>query len=242
MPMIIDEIDVSDLPTNVEESFIAFEKRLREALEDAQRRDQSDWVDQDGHYVGSFLPERYYVSSILAFLDETRLELDVVDISQVADSDFKSQFSQFFNRINYAKTRFLLRKQQSASGASGTPLTFEPKYREEIYKLLGTIRKIVNQEVDDEAKKEKIFNKIASLQSEIDHKKTTVDNLFGRMIDLSQTIGECAENVEPLIDKLERIKKIFWDRSQKMDLLSKSDRPKLLPSDNEEALSDEIPF
>ena len=76
---------------------------------------------------------------------------------------------------------------------------------------MDTIRKIVSQEVKDVHKRDNILSKIASLQSEVDRDQTTVDALFSRMLDLSQTIGKAAENIEPLVKLMERVKKVFWD-------------------------------
>jgi seryl-tRNA synthetase len=118
-------------------------------------------------------------------------------------------------------------------------------YKSEIGKLLDTTRKIVYQEVKDTYKRDNILKKIASLQSEVDRDQTTVDALFGRMIDLSQAIGTAAEKLDPLLDKMERVKKLFWDSPRKVEQLPKPERPKLITKDTESTrtgLDDEIPF
>ncbi|MBT5868114.1 MAG: hypothetical protein HOH38_04680, partial [Nitrospinaceae bacterium] len=104
-------------------------------------------------------------------------------------------------------------------------------------KLLDTIRKIVNLEITDTNKKDIVFSKIASLQSEIDREKTTIDTIFGRMIDLSSTIGECGEKLGPAIPTLDRIKKIFWTFLPKDKLLKAQNEQKFISQkteDNEE--------
>lgn len=243
--MIIDDVDISDLPENSEEAFIDFEKRLRISLEKASRNDRDENIDQNGNYVGSHTPERYYVSSIRAFLDEYDLDIDVEDISTLDDATFPHYFRDFFNRINYARTRLSLHKQRSKIAGPGTQILIGPTYKDEINNLLGTIRKIVNQEIIDENKKDAIFTKIAALQLEIDRDRTTIDALFSRMIDLTKTVGECAENVEPLVEKLERIMKLFLKGTEKTKLLPKKERPKLISKeadDTDQVSDDEIPF
>ena len=139
--------------------------------------------------------------------------------------------------------RFNLRKNRTDAGSIGTVIMIASTYKSEIGKLLETIRKIVNQEVHDPKKKDKIFAKIAALQSEVDRDRTTIDALFGQMIDLTKTVGECAENLDPLIDKLERVKKLFWDNSEKVEILPKKERSKLITKQEAPAeLDDEIPF
>ena len=63
----------------------------------------------------------------------------------------------------------------------------------------------MNQKVSDENKRDKISHKIASLQNEIDRDRTTIDAVFSRLISLSKVLGDSAENVEPLVQKVERI-------------------------------------
>ena len=52
------------------------------------------------------------------------------------------------------------------------------------------------------------------------------------MLDLSQTLGTAAEKLEPLLEKLERMKKLIWDSPKKVEQLPKPDRPKLITKDN----------
>jgi uncharacterized coiled-coil DUF342 family protein len=127
-------------------------------------------------------------------------------------------------------------------------ITFTNDYKSEIGSFLEKIRKIVNQEVETGKKKDKIFSKIASLQSEVDRDVTTVDAAFGRVRELGKVLGEAGGNLKPAVDQLERIKKIFWDNSEKVDQLPKPDRPKMITKDDDTGygqsrdLDDEIPF
>lgn len=140
-------------------------------------------------------------------------------------------------------TRFKLRQHRIESGTIGTLIAIGSDYKSEIGKLLDTIRKIVNQEIKDTNKRDNILEKIARLQSEVDRDQTTVDALFGRMLDLTKVIGKSADNLEPLVDKLERVKKLFWSKSEKVDTLPKPKRPKLIAKDKQQNdVDDEIPF
>jgi len=243
--MIFDDIDFSTLPANREAAFTEFVRTISEEYSQRLQNDRRTYSDQNGNYEGSYEPERSFVTSILAFLDEYGIESEIADISELSNQEFASHFGKFKSKVEYLTTRFKLRKGRIDAGSIGTLITIESDYKSEIGKLLDTTRKIVNQEVKNINKRDNILSKIASLQSEVDRDQTTVDALFGRMIDLSKTIGESAENLGPLLDKIERVKKLFWDNTKKVEQLPKPDRPKMITQEkSEDKMSDddEIPF
>ncbi|MBK6896195.1 MAG: hypothetical protein IPH06_06360 [Alphaproteobacteria bacterium] len=246
--MIFDNIDYSKLPSSGEEAFIEFERQLRHEYNGTVEYDRNvrENTDMNGNYIGSYAPERAYLNSIMAFIDEYNLDLDIADCGSLRGYEFYEKFEELKAKIGYAVTRFSIRKHRIGEGTVGTLIYIESSYKAEIGSLLEKIRKIVNQEVKDVKKRDHIFSKIASLQSEVDRDQTTVDALFSRMLDLSSTIGESAENLEPLINLLERIKKVFWDKSNKVELLPQKERQKLITKENKSSeideFEDEIPF
>jgi uncharacterized coiled-coil protein SlyX len=177
-------------------------------------------------------------------LGEYGIEAEIVDISDLSNEEFSAHFGRFKSKVEYLTTRFKLRQRRIESGNIGTLIAIGSDHKSEIGKLLDTARKIANQEVKDANKKDNILKKIGNLQTEVDRDQTTVDALFGRMLDLTQTIGQSAENLTPLIDKFKRVKKLFWDNSKKVEQLPKPDRPKLItkdkPSSPRRDLDDEI--
>lgn len=210
----------------------------------AQQTDRRSETDHNGNYVGNYLPERHYVSSVLAFLDEFGIEIDVADISELPANEFREHFGKFFNRVNYARTRFALRQKRFEQGVAGTPLVLTPGTKEQLNDLIGTIRKIVNQEISDQRKKDAIFRKLRALQEEIDRDRHTFDSVFVLLVDVTDAIGRSADNLEPLLDKVERLKKIFFDGSKRDKALPNPDRKKQLPKPEKKdfKLDDEIPF
>lgn len=244
--MNFDEIDYSILPKGREAAFVDFVDILNGVYSEQLTSDRRSNSDQHDNYYGSYGPERSYVTSVLAFLDEYEVDSEIIDISDLPNEEFFKQFGKFKSKVEYIRTRFKLRQNRIDTGTIGTVITIASTYKSEIGKLLETARKIVNQEVKDNNKRDKIFAKIASLQSEIDRDQTTVDALFGRMLDLTKAVGASAENLEPLINQIERIKKIIWDFSDKVDFLPKPDRPKMITKEEDgegsTPLDDEIPF
>ena len=131
------------------------------------------------------------------------------------------------------------------AGQVGTPISIKSEFKNEIHQHLDVIRKIVNQKVSDENKRDKISHKIASLQNEIDRDRTTIDAVFSRLISLSKVLGDSAENVEPLVQKVERILTALSAGVTFVQLLPKRERPKLLPNPKRKPindLDDDIPF
>ena len=243
----LEELDFGELPSSIEEAFPAFVRIVTDDYKKQYKNDRSVNSDQNGNYDGTYEPERSYVTAILAFLDEFQIGADLVDISDVEDNrDFYMQFGRFKSKVEYIVTRHRVRIGRLRSGTSGTVLEIELDFKAEIGKHLETVRKIVNKEVNDKKKKDKIIRKIGSLKLEVDRDITTADALFGQMRDLGQAIGETAENLGPAIDKLEKIKKIFWDRTSRVEQLPKPERPKLITNENDPNFTadydDEIPF
>ena len=237
-------MDLANLPEGREEGFIYIEERLRAKFEQDSRTDREIHVDQNGEYGGNFEPERTYVSNMLAILDEFGIEIgvpDITDYSMSGNHHFQHEFMSFMQRINYSVTRFKVRSARMENDSVGTLITIQSNYKLEIGRLLETIRKIVNQEVQDVRKKDKIYSKIASLQLEIDRDQTTIDSLFRAGLDLTRTIGECANNLDPLMEKMKQLKELMWDKSIQLEALPQRTRPKLI-EDQADDIDDEIPF
>ena len=240
------QLRLDDLSESSEEAFTLYEQRAREAYEEQIQNDRQYHSDHNSNYEGSFAPERSYVTAILAFLDEYSIVSNIEDISELDNKEFYKEFELFKSKAEYMSTRFSLRKNRLDKGSLGTAITLEQSYKSKVGSHLEKIRKIINQEVSKGAKKDKIFEKISALQSEVDRDMTTIDAAFGRILDLSRVIGTFGDNVKPAVDQLDRIKKIFWDESDKVDTLPKPDRPKALPKADTKTgsnnLDDEIPF
>lgn len=240
------KLKLDDLPEATEEAFSEYEQRARTAYEERLQEDRQAHSDINGGYEGSYAPERSYVTAILAFLDEYSIESNIVDISELDNAEFYKEFGRFQSKVEYISTRFNLRKNRIESGTIGTAITIELTYKAEIGSHLEKIRKIVNQEVEEGAKRDKIFARISDLQSEVDRDMTTIDAAFGRVLALGKAIGEFGEDIKPAVDQLERIKKIVWERADKVETLPKPDRPKMLPKADEgegaSDLDDESPF
>lgn len=241
------DIKYGDLPENREEAFVAFSSTLAEAYQIEQRQDRGFNTDHNGTYDGSYEPERTYTTLMLAFIDELGLEVDVTDISNFErNEDFYKQFGKFRSKIEYAVARFKLRIAKQGYLESGTPVLIEASYKEEIGKNLAAIRQLVVENVKNETKKEDIYVKISALQLEIDKDRTSIDALFGRAMEVAQGISNVAEKLDPALERMERVKRILFEKTKKQELLPKPDRKVAIEDKSDpatkEELGDEIPF
>jgi hypothetical protein len=103
--MIIDAVNLEELGSHAEESCIVLDERQRAALTASQSQDRRENTDNDGYYAGSYSPERYYVSSVLAFLDEFNLEIEVPDVTHLSGRDFLTAFDELFNKMDQIETQ-----------------------------------------------------------------------------------------------------------------------------------------
>ena len=107
--------------------------------------------------------------------------------------------------------------------------------------LLGRIRKVINQTELPEPKKAAIYDKISALQAEVDKSTTRFDALLSRWLDLTNALGEGAENLEPLVKLMERLRGVFGRAKAAHDQgqLPAPEEQKQLPGP-EPAVADEL--
>ena len=227
------QLDFGELPENrnPEEVFVYLEAQVRSQYERYSRNDREHNMNENGTYRGSYDPEHQYVSQITAILDVLGLDIGVSDISEIltgTSTTIDMEFQAFQQKVIYAITRFSVRRALGAVGTAGTVIAISSDYKEKIGSLLGKIRKIVDQEIQDIAKRDTIFTKIAALQREVDRDRTTVDTLFRCALDLTQTLGECAKNLKPLLDTADQLKKLIWESSKPVQSLPMTNPSKLI--------------
>ncbi len=223
--------NIEALNTTDEQAFVDFEAKQQQYFNEKQEIDRRQFTDLEfDHYRGNYDPERFYVSSIIAFIDEYELDLPIDDISDFSNEVFPSEFRKFLNQIHYFSTRFQLRQQRQGTLPTATLIQFNTNYKEQLSENIETIRKIVRQQVEDVNKKEAILDKLNALAKEIDRDRTTMDRVFSLTRDVSRNIAECAEELEPAIQKFERIMHALYNGSEIISALPNTKKTKALPS------------
>ena len=119
-------------------------------------------------------------------------------------------------------------------------LRISSDYKIEIHERLIQIRKIVAGANLEVQKRDKIFDWISLLGREVDKEKTTLGTIMANMLDITKTAGESAENLDPLIKKIESLFKLFADAKEdsEMGQIEQEDR-KMIEGPKEDSDTDQ---
>lgn len=122
---------------------------------------------------------------------------------------------------------------------------------------LTAIRNIVGDADLPESKRDAIYRRISRLQEEVDRDRTRTEAIMALWLDVTSAIGKGAQNLDPAIDRLQRIMGAFAkarDENEQKALPSPQERKRIAaPTGETEAsaakgweppadLDDEIPF
>jgi hypothetical protein len=152
-----------------------------------------------------------YVSIVLGFLDSSDLDADLISaVGRRIDGDFHTWFIEFRNSVSYVQARLrFMRLRAGGVGYVPIAVSINPNLREEIQDNLEKVRKAVAVMQLEERKREAIFKKLRALQLEVDKTRTRIDAAMDLMLELTETVGKSAENLEPLAGLMERFRKLF---------------------------------
>lgn len=240
--MITDE-EIDSLSDDPEAAFVQYESILRE-----QVRKANENPDYRGWDV-----EREYVAHILAFIDTRAIPLDLPKNPPFDSGDFGSWYSNFIRAVDYYKA--VARLQVSARKKENVAvLALTPDFKTQIGGHLTAIRKIVAEAEVSESKRDAIFRRINNLQEEVDRDRTRTEAAMALWLDITSAISKGAKNLDPAIERMERIVKVFAkakDENEQKALMAPKERKRIAPptaapeSDARQvskSLDDEIPF
>lgn len=229
--MITDD-QLDDLPEDDLEAFVSFESIVRADL--VEGRQNPGWD-----------AEVSYITSILAFIDARNIDL-VVDheIPSDGDAELRTYFDAFLKRVDtfVFKTRLQLSARRKANG---TTFVIAGNFKTQIGGHLTAIRNIVHEADLSEAKRDAIFRRLEKLQFEVDRDRTRSEAAMGLWLDISSAIGQGAQKLDPAIERLERIMKIFAQaRDEETARLPAPAERKRIPPPSQPAsdMDDDIPF
>jgi len=235
------EPDMADLPDDDELAFVVYEERLRE-----KTRGHSSQLSE---YGDSISVAREYANRLAAFIRLSKLSIPISLEPPFNDAEFWDWYNRFVHIIDYYIVEFKLAHARRHSKGIVSAISFSQNYKEEIGHLLERVRKVIRQADLSGPKKDAIYEKVAQLQAEVDRSTTWFSSLLSRWLDLTNALGEGAENLEPVARLMERLWKVFGRAKAEHDRqsLPPPERRKELPSPKSEAsdtddLDDEIPF
>ncbi|MBL1420741.1 MAG: hypothetical protein COC24_009560 [Alphaproteobacteria bacterium] len=232
--MLTENIEIANLSENPLEAFVEFDARLRDQLHATIQ--QFNRNDSTIKYLYKDVADirRDYVDAIVAYVEELNLPIDIKDISDLKNNEFTEQYRFFTKTVSQTILRFKMRIAKSGIDSINLPIIIDQDYKIEISELLQKIRKIVNTEVAESSKKDKIYKRISNLQYEIDASKTDIQAFFGNTLQLTKILGESAKNLEPLIDLTAKLKKSIMGGVSVDKFLPKKEEQKLIEMDDED--------
>jgi hypothetical protein len=238
--MISDE-DIDSLPDDTDAAFVQYEAILRGAVRSAN---------SDSGYRG-WESEREYVAHILAFVDLKAIPLDLPKNPPQGDDGFYDWYQNFLRAVDYYKALARLqvsdRKKQNVA-----VLTLSLDFKTQIGGHLTAIRKIVAEADVSENKRDAIIKRINNLQMEIDRDRTRPEAAMALLLELTSAISKGAKNLDPAIERIERIVKVFAkakDENEINALAAPHERKRIAPPttapetpQSEGSTDNDIPF
>lgn len=231
--MITDE-QIDGLPDDVDAAFVAFEAIVRDSMRNGQ--DSQGW---------DF--EREYVAHVLAFVDSRRVPIELPHDPPAHDGEFGPWFGAFVRAVDYFKVRARLTVAERRRSGN-VVVCLSRDLRTQIGGHIAAIRNIVADSDASESKKDVIYRRLADLQREVDTDKTRTQALMSLLIEVTSAVGKAAENLDPAIERIEKIARIFGrakaDDEQKA-IQPPPERKRIAPPKERpaaEPVEEEIPF
>jgi len=220
--MISDE-EIDSLPDDPEAAFVQYEAILRDAVRNANANTELDYRGWDS--------EREYAAHVLAFVDLKAIPLDLPRNPPQADDAFHDWYQNFVRAVDYYKA--LARLQVSARKKENiTVLTLSLDFKTQIGGHLTAIRKIVAEAEVSENKRDAIIRRINNLQMEVDRDRTRTEAAMALLLDVTSAISNGAKNLDPAIDRIERIVKVLAkakDENEMKALTAPQERKRIAP-------------
>lgn len=186
--------------------------------------------------------ERQYATHIIAFLDARQVGFHYSSSPPYGDADFAEWFGGFRQAIE-AETISIRLRHAARKKRYVSILALSLDFKTQIGGHLTAMRKII-AEADHltESKRDALIRRINNLQHEVDRDRTHTEAAMALWIELTSAISKGATNLDPAIDRLSRIVKIF--SLQKDESETKAIAPPRKPKEIAPPARDdeEIPF
>ena len=227
--------DWEDLPDDAELAFLILEERLWAKVVHARTPVDvpfGEVQEPDQRIVGQ--EEHSYVENIKGYIDETGIDMEI-NVS-MDEMSWDIYFSEFHGKVQYFKARLRTRAKMAFFAKPGEMVSLSDDYRQEIHYLLNRVRKVVHTSDLEQLKKDAILQKINELNDEVDQSTTKLGRYKAVWLEVTEALGEGAKNLEPAVEILERVGRIFGKARAETDpaQLPSPEAPKQLPGPAEE--------
>ena len=158
----------------------------------------------------------------------------VVENPQQFKTSVILEFQQAFSHLQTLTTGSLIEMSRSriqAAIGKGTVFLLPPVDLRRIQQLVNELRSLV-QECEDlqSDHKQRVLARMEELQRELHEKNSTLDKLFGVVIEAGAVLGRFGEKSKPFFDRLREILSIASQSNNRALGLPSSGRPPELPS------------
>ncbi len=153
---------------------------------------------------------RTYAETVVAYIDEHDLADEFTRIDRnipYSQDDFWVWWREFRGALSYQQARIRLRYRKGG----GLTVVLSADHRKEIHELLNKVRIVVGKLDVHQEKRDAILSRLNRLAVEVDKSRTSMEAFFAATLATAGTAGQAAEKLKPVVDLLERIKKVFFD-------------------------------
>ena len=205
--MIDDEL-LESLPSDPEEAFAVFERKMREKLVKKPEYfdNQNDEADFDAAREEN---AREYFTAVAAFLDiyGFQVAVDFDELFGSEDHHFWQLHKIATQKIQFFAMQCALKRNQKKKAGSTCIYVLDPGAKTKIHKYISKIRQIITDTDLTDWKREALSNKLNSFALEIDKDRTRLESLASLYILAKKETQE----FKPISDQIEKI----WDAVSK---------------------------
>jgi len=194
----ISEDEIDALPEDDEAAFVQYEGIIRGAVRSANLDPNYESLDV----------EMEYVARILAFVDNRALPWEIPRNPPYDDSSFSTWYRGFIRSVDFHKASAQLRVA-ARRRRNVTSIALSINFKTRIGGHLTAIHKIVSDANVSEDQRDAIYQRINNLQEEVNLDRTRTEAVIALWLDITSAISKGAKNLDPAIDRLERIMGVF---------------------------------
>lgn len=231
----MDNMQLYDLPAEVEEAFPIFEHRLREKHLD------------DSHGDPSINDRREYAIGLIGFCSEYDLELSVsLDELMSWDTDeFFPAFTALEGKARILSVQYSLRRNRRSKAGIDPVYVLDDAQKSHIHEQLKVIREIIAEADLSDQKRDALAKRLNAFAEEVDRDRTRGEALMAFYIASKREVKDIAA----LADHVEKVFRLLSKAKEYLEALPAPKIPKQIPGPNKprttnssQELDDEIPF
>jgi hypothetical protein len=191
----ISDDEIAQLPEEPELKFVALERIVRERYEKA-------WNQLDHQNESGMSLMRRYMSNVLPAAKLYGVKELAGWKRPSSGEESYDLYNAFFADVDYCTTELRLRSVERVKKNS---VALDAATKVKLRHLLGQVRETIDQLEVEADKRDRLYARVADLESEINRDRTRLDAVGALFVDACGYAGEGVKKLEPLIQGIERI-------------------------------------